>query len=221
MTGAGFAGARLAGALDTLALADVLQLLDLGRKSGVLAVDAGDGVRQGLVRLRDGGVCAARYRDADGCEQRDLVDAVAAMLSLGVGRFTFAPDPPDAPPAAGSPGLRVEAVLLDAMRRLDEGAARATADGDGPPADDPMGRVPTLAVSDDPAHAAPVALRAADWALLAAIDGRRTVAEVAAAAGQPPARVVEALERLVADGLVQVDAGRAASGGRVAPPFVA
>jgi hypothetical protein len=35
--------AQLSGALGTVALADVLQLLELGRKTGVLAVDGGEG----------------------------------------------------------------------------------------------------------------------------------------------------------------------------------
>jgi hypothetical protein len=194
--------ARLAGALDTLALADVLQLLDLGRKSGVLAVDAGDGVRRGLVRLRDGGVCAARFRDVDGRERRDVVDAVAAMLALGVGRFAFAPDEPGAAPAAGPPGLRVEAVLLEATRRLDEAAASVA---DERPAPAVFDRVPTLAAPDAADEAGPLTLRAAEWALLAAVDGRRTVAEVAEAAGQAPERAAAALDALAGAGLVRLD----------------
>jgi hypothetical protein len=187
--------APLAGALDTLALADVLQLLDLGRKSGVLAVDAGDGVRRGLLRLRGGAVCAARFRDADARELRDPYDAVAAMLALAAGRFTFAPDPPDAP-TAGPAGVRVEALLMEALRRADERAAPRPAE-----------RVPVLAAGPDAGPDAggadaPLALRAADWALLAAVDGRRTVAAVAAAAGQAPERAAAALDALARAGLV-------------------
>ncbi len=188
MTGA----APLAGALDTLALADVLQLLDLGRKSGVLAVDAGDGVRRGLLRLRGGEVCAARFRDPDAGELRDPYDAVAAMLALTAGRFTFTPDPPGAPASAGPTAVRVEALLMEALRRVDERAAPAPAD-----------RVPVLAAGPDGGAAdPPLRLRAADWALLAAVDGRRTVAAVAAAAGQSPDRAAAALDALARAGLV-------------------
>jgi|GEM_PF-6470418 len=233
--------APLAGALDTLALADVLQLLDLGRKSGVLAVEANDGVRRGLVRLSHGFVAAARFRDADARELRDPADAVAAMLALGSGRFTFAADPPNAAsdgPGSRAAGMRVEALLLEATRRLDEGAhARlAGADPANPPerrawdarsaVPAPAGRVPVLAGAGDGADdvsgdLSPVALRAADWALLAAVDGRRTVAEVAAAAGVDVDAAACACDALARLGLLRFaghgPADRAAADGAVAP----
>lgn len=214
------APAPLTGALDTLALADVLQLLDLGRKSGVLAVDAGDGRRRGLVRLADGCVRAARFQDGARPELRDPFDAVAAMLALDSGRFTFAADPAPAPdgPDAGE-GVRVEALLMEAMRRLDEGAP-ALAPPAGPPHASPAAPTIPVLTADDPAElGAPVRLRAADWALLAAVDGRRDVAAVAATAGQPPEQAAAALAALARAGLVAFRVAGPADGlGFVAPP---
>jgi hypothetical protein len=210
-------GGALVGALDTLALADVLQLLDLGRRTGVLAVDAGDGARRGLVRMRGGLVAAARFRRADGHEVRDPVDAVAAMLALTAGRFTFAADPP-APPAATPAGaLRVETVLMEASRRLDLAPVPDPAFGA-----DPHDRVPTLADDHalDEASAPPLVLLAADWALLAEVDGRRTVSQVAAAAGQATDRAADALDALARAGIVHLAEPRARrdAGGDVARP---
>ena len=206
----------LVGALDTLALAGVLQHLDQGRRTGVLAVDAGDGVRRGLIRLRSGLVAAARFRCADGRELRDPVDAAAAMLALTRGRFTFAPDPLDVPSPPASGGLRVDTLLRDATCRA------ADVLSDGQPFDAasldrrrPLERIPVLA-DDEPEDgadplASPATMRAADWALLAAVDGRRTVAEVAAAAGQDPVCATDALDLLARAGLVRFAPARVES----------
>lgn len=198
--------APLTGALGTVALADVLQLLDLGRKTGVLAVDAGDG-RRGLVRLRDGCVTGARYRDARRHAEPavdDACEAVAALLALSAGRFVFTTEAPTGPPAAG---LRVEALLMDALRRLDEragAAAPAATDpdpGDGPPSDAAVPpRVPVLAAATD-GRPAPV-LRAVHWAVLAAVDGVRDTPAIAAACGREMSAVAQALEELAEAGLV-------------------
>jgi hypothetical protein len=102
------------------------------------------------------------------------------------------------------------------MRRLDERAAGLASDARG---DAPASRVPELVDDDEAAGAgpAPVDLRAADWALLAAVDGRRTVAEVAAAAGQAPGSASELLDALAAAGLVRFRRDPAVGGVAAAP----
>lgn len=187
--------APLSGALGTVPLTDVLQLLDLGRKTGVLAVDGGDG-RRGLVALADGAITGACYEDArpDGPSPRptagraadDVVAAVGALLGLSAGRFAFTPS--DRPAGAG-PRHRVESVLMAALHAADERAR--------PPADEPPpGPVPALSA----AGAAPLALRARHWAVLAAVDGTRDVAAIAAASGRADA--ADVLAELAAAGLV-------------------
>jgi hypothetical protein len=120
----------LSGALGTVSLPDVLQLLELGRRSGVLAVDGGDG-RRGVVHLADGAIARAHYRDArprGGAAATapavdELTAAVGALVALRAGRFTFTPA---ANPPAPGPRARVEAVLLAALHAADESAHRQT-----------------------------------------------------------------------------------------------
>jgi hypothetical protein len=222
---ASVAGAPLAGPLDAGTLADILRALDGARRSGVLAVDAGDGVRRGLLRLRRGGVAAARFRAADGRELRHPVDAAAAMLALGAGRFTFVPDPPSAD--AGEPaGLRVDTLLLEATRRGDERAAEGPGAPVAPRRD--VAGPDTRSAFARPADAAPyacdagpLALPASDWALLADADRRRCDAAAGPATGARADRAAMALDALARRGLVLLGAAPGAiAGRRVAPASV-
>jgi len=86
-----------------------------------------------------------------------------------------------------------------------------------------MPTIPVLAANDTTNPGPPVRLRAADWARLAALDGRRDVPDVAAAVGQAPERVAAALDALVRAGLVTFRAPDHApestdAPDRVAPP---
>jgi hypothetical protein len=192
--------APLTGTLGTLGLADLLQLLDLGRKAGVLAVDAGARGR-GLLRLADGAVVSARFRDAAGNELHGLDDVVAALLALPDGRFTFTADAVARPAPASA--VRVEALLMEAMRRLDEGSPAVVPEPAERTGSSARAPVPILTAGPDgPAGAEPLALGAAEWAVLAVVDGRRDSVAVAGAAGLAPERAAAALDALARLGLV-------------------
>jgi hypothetical protein len=218
--------APLTGTLGTLGLADLLQLLDLGRKTGVLAVD-GAAHGRGLLRLVGGAVTSARFRDAAGTELDGLDDVVAALLALPDGRFSFTADTAARPTPAGA--VRVEALLMEAMRRLDEHApvnapVDVTSAGAGAPAPAGPARssagplVPILTAGPDtPVGDEPLALGAAEWAVLAAVDGRREAAAVAGAAGLAPERAAAALDALVRLGLVAFVAPAVAAGPPTSP----
>lgn len=206
----------LSGSLRELALADVLQLLELGRKSGVLHVHAADG-RVGALVLGDGALAGVRPLGApspddarddarDDAHDDALRDAACALLDVRAGTFTFVPlADGDAP----TPRLRVEALLVDAARRVDEWA-RLAPHISGPDA------VPTLAEHD----AAPVASSplgddprddfrpdARHWALLAEVDGVRAIAALAAALGRDALAVAADCHALARAGLVRCHAG--------------
>ena len=207
------AGAQLTGALDTVALADVLQLLELGRKTGVLAVDGGEG-RRGLVRLADGAIAGARYEVRAGAGRvaatADVTQSVGALLALPAGRFAFTPA---VQPAAPGTRLRVEAVLMAALHAADERARPAATppgpDGSGDSADD---RVLVLAAATTGGSG--LSLRSRHWAVLAAVDGRRDVAQIAAACGVARVAAEHTLVELCDAGLV---ACSPAAGGDVPP----
>jgi hypothetical protein len=184
----------LEGSLRELALADVLQLLELGRRTGVLRVDDEARGLSGDVALADGAVTGARLGARAATRDADLQAIVCALLEARVGRFAFAPalEPSDAAARTPVRRMRVEAILVEAARRADEWARLA---GSVPhPA-----AVPALA---DPGGAESLTLDARQWALLAEVDGARDVVALAAALGRDPLEVAGALGELTRLGLV-------------------
>jgi response regulator RpfG family c-di-GMP phosphodiesterase len=109
------AGARkrsggLAGALRDMALPDVLQALGNGRKTGLLRISSGG--QSGEIQFLEGQIANASF----GSKARE--DAVYAMLALKDGDFVLDPafKPKDRVMQAS-----IEALLLEGMRRIDEG----------------------------------------------------------------------------------------------------
>ena len=83
----------MAGALQQLALADLLQFLAQGGHTGTLRLDSGR--RTGSIRLVQGLVTTAEFR-----RDRDL-PALFQMLSLEIGDFHFRFEPPPPEPVRG------------------------------------------------------------------------------------------------------------------------
>ena len=83
----------MAGALQQLALADLLQFLAQGAHTGTLRLDSGR--RTGSIRLVQGLVTAAEFR-----RENDL-PALFQMLSLEIGDFHFRFEPPPSEPVRG------------------------------------------------------------------------------------------------------------------------
>lgn len=83
----------MAGSLQQLALADLLQFLAQGAHTGTLRLDSGR--RTGSIRLVQGLVTAAEFR-----RDRNL-PALFQMLSLEIGDFHFRFEPPPSEPVRG------------------------------------------------------------------------------------------------------------------------
>lgn len=214
----------LEGALRDLGLAEVLQLLASGQRTGVLRVAGGAGSRVALLRFSEGAITGGRWDDEPDallaallacglCTQDDLVraadwalaqlptgnvvdglvetgavgararDAVARRLvddlcfeltTVADGSWRFVDDEAT---SAREPAttLRIagEALVLDAARRRDEWPQVVAVIGS-------LAAVPVIAPVQG---TSPLTEPAEGWQLLAAVDGLRTVRQVAAAAG--------------------------------------
>lgn len=214
----------LEGALRDLGLAEVLQLLASGQRTGVLRVAGGAGSRVALLRFHEGAIVAGRWDDEPDallaallacglCTQDDLVraadwalaqlptghvvdglvetgavgararDAVARRLvddlcfeltTVDDGSWSFTDDETAAvrEPATS---LRIpgEALVLDAARRRDEWPQVVAVIGS-------LAAVPVIAAVQG---TSPLTEPAEGWQLLAAVDGVRTVRQVASSAG--------------------------------------
>lgn len=202
----------LAGALSGFDLADVLQLLELGARTGVLVVNGGP-LGGGSVRLRDGRVVAVSIGRGEMPAAGDYAAAVATLLDLSAGQWAFhltddaaATDASNGPSEPG--GVRIAAILVDAARRRDE-RMRVAADATHPDAD-----VPQLAWAEEQGDEPDTCgrLTAADLHVLAAVDGVRDVRAIAAAVRRDVARVRDAIGTLRAFGVVRARETRACGG---------
>ena len=129
-----------------------------------------------------------------------VVDAVFDLLRWSEGDFSFTVDEPG-PDDVGI-SLGVEPVVNDARSRLEswDHACRIV------PSPETVLALP-VGVREDPV------VTRGDWALLALVDGRRTVAELVALAGRGDYAVVSQLAALIERGLLNVrtqDAGEGA-----------
>ena len=204
----------LEGSLRELALADVLQLLELGRRTGVLRVDDEARGLTGDVALADGAVTGARLGARAATREADVQAIVCALLEARVGRFAFVPalesadDAPErTPERTAVRRVRVEAILVEAARRADEWARLAELVPH--PAAVPM-------LIDD-GVAAPLTLDARQWALLAEVDGARDVVGLAAALGRDPLELAGALGELARLGLIACGAASGAASDDAVP----
>jgi len=187
--------AVIEGSLREVALADVLQLLDLGRKTGVLHVtDAfGRGARVTLVngRIRD----AALDGEAPRRGERHLRDVVIDLLGWTTGRFAVEPLD-EATGHTGGVTVGIDSVLMEAARRADEWARLA----DRVPHDRAVPRL----VTDGAAST--VSLAPEEWQVLAFADGVADLRTIAERVGRDVLAVAGAVHRLVGEGLITVGA---------------
>lgn len=112
----------MAGRLDQVSLFELLQTLELNRKTGVLEVFGGE--VNGSMGLREG---RPVYADAEG---HTGLEAIYALLRETEGQFSFGPGLDDAREAEVN--LPVTAILMEASRRLDEGQLEETPAGPEP-----------------------------------------------------------------------------------------
>lgn len=107
-------GAGLSGDLSQFGLATPLTILELERKTGILAVDRPP--EHALLVVKDGRIVHAELGDRGPCE---VLDCLCATLAWTSGRFSFNEQPVNVK-EADADAQPTTALLLDASRKLDE-----------------------------------------------------------------------------------------------------
>lgn len=190
------------GPLHEISLIEVLQLLERGRRSGVVRVVGADVGAPRTLRIHRG-LIAAVEPDADDAavhralRRRHLVseddpesiiapaereelrerlarNAVETMMRWNRGRFDFADGDTIAGPLAWSADALVMALIGDESRRVE--LAGELHDWHA---------VPAMAAPEVIAAGPPLSLTALDWRILDAIDGGRDIAAIAAMVDEP------------------------------------
>lgn len=191
----------LKGTLDDFTLSDVLRLVAAARRTGCLDVTRDGG--GGRLWFRDGAVAAVvpgydRRREAETHEAR-IEDLAFDLMRWDLGEFTWAAGADGAP--AGT-AVAVDGLLATVARRLEE-----------------LAEVRTLVPSEEtvlswapqpPEGAVQINIAPSEWRVLVLVDGRRSVAEIATAAGLDDVEAMKVLFGLATAGLVGPAAAPAA-----------
>jgi Domain of unknown function (DUF4388) len=186
----------LQGTFETLSLPEVLGLLASARKSGALWVDAGP--ITGVVHVADGHCHAVEAGDlrnpVDGAPDLliRLVDVCFAVMCQESGSFRFAADDP-APWWCAEP-VELSDALVEVDRLLKQWR-------------EILRVIPSLECRPrllDALEVDEIIVDRERWALLVAIDGRRTVRELVQRAGGPVIDVCHVLLELVEAGAIGV-----------------
>jgi Domain of unknown function (DUF4388) len=186
------------GSLAELHLPDILQLISISGKTGVLHLTSG--VLAGEILLNDGKIVHAQLDDVSGEE------AVYALAMWSQGDFRF------------DPGVATEMrtitksntnLLMEAARRLDEWRVLSKKISS-------TDLVPEFVVQEH--RDGQINLNTSEWLILSKIDGHRSVKEIAAATRLTAFDAAKILYGLVATGLIRLRPSGAAPAPAAAPP---
>jgi len=187
----------LTGSLREVEPADVFQLISMARKTGVLTVASPN--ERAHVYFQDGRPVHAT------CDAGTGEEAVYNLLARSDGDFSFESAAIDCPVSITAD---MQTLMIDGMRRVDH---IRMLQGDLPGGDVVL-RIGPGTPEEAPEADEDSETVATERAILALVDGKRTVAEVVRASAQPEIVAHEALHRLISRKRV-APSGQAASGG--------
>jgi hypothetical protein len=211
----------LEGRLRDLALTEVLQLLALGRKSGVLHCHAPLQGRRAQIAFDGGAIVDAEVVGVDrpndlalprrrASDRAEMEVAVQDVLLWRDGVFRFAPG--ERPVHAGTLRLAVEPLLMDAAMRAEVWQrieARV-----------PHARVIPAFVDVEPQQLPLLRLTPPQWDLLTRVDGQRDLMQLAAVMQRDVTDVASLVHDLIGAGLLALREGQAAPRKNPTPPAV-
>jgi hypothetical protein len=199
------------GPLRELGLADVFQLLDLSRKTGLLRVRSQLRDDEGVVYFDGGRVVQASMRskatvpvDAATLSEREverrlrgqIEAAVYDMMGWREGFFSFEERPLSDVPAATRVTIATESLLMESARRIDEWSRIAD-------------KIPHLLVvpmlAEAPSdHETQLDLLPHEWQVLTMIDGERDLRAIASSLGQGEFEAAKIVYGLATTGVVEI-----------------
>jgi len=182
------------GSIQELPVPDIIQLVSVSAKTGMFTLVRG--AERGYIYLKGGQMVHARVGDLTGEE------AIYALAIWNSGDFQFTPNEQ----AESSTIERSNtSLLMEAARRLDEWKVLSRKIPG-------MEYVPRFVRRD---VAEPVTLSPLEWNLVIAMDGKRSLAELARVMGCSPFDAAKVVYGLITSGLVEM---RSREAGRPSPP---
>ncbi len=185
----------LEGHLRDLALSEVLQLLAIGKKSGVLRISSPLEAREASIAVDNGWVTAVTFGGIEGGSRADvpsIEEAVLSVLDWRDGSFHFKANES----VVDTAGIRVsvDMLLVESARRFDAWNQLAPHVKD-------TNTVPSFP-DVEPKELPLLHLEPDQWEILTVVDGTRTVAAIAEALDKDVIEVAGTIFRLVEAGVL-------------------
>jgi len=171
------------GDLKNFSLADILEMLQMGKRTGALSIRHGEEI--GTLFFRKGELVHATHRNMTGEE------AAYNLLGWKTGRFRF---DTTIYPTRRSIEISATNLILEAARRTDELADLQT---ELPPPDTVLHFAKVAGKVDD------IHLSADEWKVLSLVDGHRSIAGVCAESDLDEVSTLQIIEKLLGIGLLQ------------------
>jgi len=172
----------LTGSFDDVSFAELLQMLNLGRKAGTLSISCGP--RQATLHLREGEVVHAVMRELTGAE------VVYRLLGWSRGRFEFTPTLAS---LTRTIELSTENLVFEGLKRMDEWRQIEQELGDSQGVLRVRARAAEQAADLEPATRA----------LLPLVDARRCIADIVRESGLEPYEGLLRINELISVGAVE------------------
>lgn len=174
----------LEGNLKDFDLSDILQLVQLGKKTGALVVQSGGD--EGIIYFNDGSAVHAKAGDTTGDQ------SVNRILRWRQGSFTFRPDETTAYRTIQTP---LQHLVLDAARQIDEWQ-------------DIQRLIPSMDMvltieEHPPAGTEDIKLQPVEWRVLSLVDGGRNIKAVVKDGHMPEFDTCKILYGLLSSGLLK------------------
>lgn len=180
--------AFLEGDLSEFPLTDIIQLVDLSKKTGAVELKGQRGAQQleGRLYFRDGKIIGAEMPGVSPLE------AAYTFFTLSAGPFSFRTDM-----NLDQPTIRAsnEAIIMEGIMRQEAWTSI-------------QNRVPSLAmiprlVPNPASGMSEINLEAEEWRVLTMVDGKNTVDRIAKRSGLGEFRTCEIIAQLLANGLIE------------------
>lgn len=177
----------LKGDLSEFPLTDIIQLVDLSKKTGGVHISGLRGTQrlEGWIYFRDGKIIGAELPDLSPLE------AVYAFFTLASGSFSFIDN-------AAIPQSTItvsnEVIIMEGIMRQD---AWNTMQQQAPS----LNMVPRL-VPNPSSGATEINLEAEEWRVLTMVNGQNTVAQISHRSGLGEMRTCEIISQLLSNGLI-------------------
>lgn len=192
----------LAGDLSEFSLTDLIQLLQLSKKTGGVEIDGRRGTQKltGWIFFRDGKIVDAKLPGLEPLE------AVYTFFTVTSGPFRFHE-------GVTSPQTTItasnESIIMEGVHRQETWSQQQTTTPT-------LAMVPRL-VPNPASGTVEISLNAEEWRILTMINGKHTVGQITQRSGLGEARTCEIIAKLMQSGLIE--RREAAAGESLAPEF--